>query len=83
MKKINVGITGMAGFVGSHLRDCLKTKENIEVLPFEDAIVKWYTLNSWTLKMTVEMDIILGEDRLELSEVEFTTEECSFPLRNP
>lgn len=34
---MKIGITGMAGFVGSHLRDFLKTKENIEVLPFEDA----------------------------------------------
>ena len=37
MPKINIGITGMAGFVGTHLRDFLKTKENVEVLPFEDA----------------------------------------------
>ena len=37
MKKLKVGITGLAGFVGSHLRDCLKAKENIEVLPFEDS----------------------------------------------
>jgi UDP-2-acetamido-2,6-beta-L-arabino-hexul-4-ose reductase len=34
---MKIGITGMAGFVGSHLRDFLKAKENIEVLPFEDA----------------------------------------------
>ena len=27
----------MIGFVGSHLRDCLKTKEDIELLPFEDS----------------------------------------------
>lgn len=33
---MKIGITGMVGFVGSHLRDLLKTKENIEVLPFED-----------------------------------------------
>jgi UDP-2-acetamido-2,6-beta-L-arabino-hexul-4-ose reductase len=36
MTKKKIGITGMAGFVGSHLRDHLNTKENIEVLPFED-----------------------------------------------
>ena len=37
MKKITVGITGMAGFVGSHLQNFFKTKDDIEVLPFEDA----------------------------------------------
>ncbi len=36
MTKKKIGITGMAGFVGSHLHDSLKTKEDIEVLPFED-----------------------------------------------
>jgi UDP-2-acetamido-2,6-beta-L-arabino-hexul-4-ose reductase len=36
-KKIKVGITGMAGFVGSHLRDNLKQHKDIEVLPFEDS----------------------------------------------
>ncbi len=33
---IRVGITGMAGFVGSHLRDRLSREKNIEILPFED-----------------------------------------------
>lgn len=32
-----VGITGMAGFVGSHLRDRLAREEQFEVLPFEDS----------------------------------------------
>lgn len=36
MDKLKVGITGMAGFVGSHLRDNLKPQKDIEVLPFED-----------------------------------------------
>ena len=36
MAKTVVGITGMAGFVGSHLRDRLSREEGIEVLPFED-----------------------------------------------
>jgi UDP-2-acetamido-2,6-beta-L-arabino-hexul-4-ose reductase len=40
MKKLRVGITGLVGFVGSHLRDFLNTKENIEVLPFEDDYYK-------------------------------------------
>ncbi|HPS55310.1 MAG TPA: NAD-dependent epimerase/dehydratase family protein [Sedimentisphaerales bacterium] len=34
---MKIGITGMAGFVGFHLRDFLRTKEGIEVLPFEDS----------------------------------------------
>jgi len=37
MDKIKVGITGMVGFVGSHLRDNLKQHKDIEVLPFEDS----------------------------------------------
>ncbi|MBI9015950.1 MAG: NAD-dependent epimerase/dehydratase family protein [Phycisphaerae bacterium] len=37
MAKITVGITGMAGFVGSHLRDRLAREDGIEVLPFEDS----------------------------------------------
>ncbi len=38
MDKINVGITGMIGFVGSHLRDRLLREENISVvMPFEDS----------------------------------------------
>ena len=37
MRKLTVGITGMSGFVGTHLRDKLKRHEDIEVLPFEDA----------------------------------------------
>lgn len=36
MKKVKVGITGMSGFMGSHLRDRLKREEDITVLPFED-----------------------------------------------
>lgn len=35
MKKI--GITGLAGFVGTHLRDRLSREKDIEVLPFEDS----------------------------------------------
>jgi UDP-2-acetamido-2,6-beta-L-arabino-hexul-4-ose reductase len=36
MDKLKVGITGMIGFVGSHLRDNLKAQKDFEVLPFED-----------------------------------------------
>lgn len=32
-----IGITGMAGFMGTHLRDRLAREKDIEVLPFEDA----------------------------------------------
>lgn len=35
MKKI--GITGLAGFVGTHLKDRLSREKDIEVLPFEDS----------------------------------------------
>ena len=38
MKKLTVGITGMAGFVGSHLRERLAREENITVPPFEDEV---------------------------------------------
>jgi len=38
MKDLTVGITGMAGFVGSHLRDRLAREENITVPPFEDEV---------------------------------------------
>ena len=31
-----VGITGQAGFMGSHLYNYLKNKEDIELIPFED-----------------------------------------------
>ena len=31
-----VGITGQAGFMGSHLYNYLKNKANIELIPFED-----------------------------------------------
>ena len=36
MGKLNVGITGMVGFMGSHLRDRLKQEEDIDVQDFED-----------------------------------------------
>ncbi|MFC1675821.1 NAD-dependent epimerase/dehydratase family protein [Planctomycetota bacterium] len=35
MGVINVGITGMAGFIGAHLRDRLSREENISVVAFE------------------------------------------------
>ncbi|MBI9017246.1 MAG: NAD-dependent epimerase/dehydratase family protein [Phycisphaerae bacterium] len=34
---MKIGITGLAGFVGSHLRDRLSREKDIEVLPFEDS----------------------------------------------
>ncbi len=34
---MKIGITGMAGFVGTHLRDRLAREEGVEVLPFEDS----------------------------------------------
>lgn len=36
MCKLNVGITGMIGFMGSHLRDRLKQEKDINVPNFED-----------------------------------------------
>lgn len=36
MIKTAVGVTGMSGFVGSHLRDRLSREDGIEVLPFEN-----------------------------------------------
>ena len=36
MAKKVVGITGMAGFVGTHLRNRLSREDDVEVLPFED-----------------------------------------------
>lgn len=35
MNEVTVGITGMAGFVGSHLRERLAREENVVVPPFE------------------------------------------------
>ncbi|HLB74343.1 MAG TPA: NAD-dependent epimerase/dehydratase family protein [Sedimentisphaerales bacterium] len=37
MNKLRVGITGMSGFIGSHLRDRLVREEGISVLAFEDS----------------------------------------------
>jgi UDP-2-acetamido-2,6-beta-L-arabino-hexul-4-ose reductase len=37
MGKIKIGITGVIGFVGSHLRDRLRREERFEVLPYEDS----------------------------------------------
>jgi len=37
MNKLNVGITGMIGFIGSHLRDRLLREENVSIVPFEDS----------------------------------------------
>lgn len=37
MAKLNVGITGITGFIGSHLRDRLLREENISIVPFEDS----------------------------------------------
>lgn len=37
MKKTKVGITGIDGFAGSHLRDRLMREENTEVVDFEDS----------------------------------------------
>lgn len=36
MTQRKIGITGMSGFVGTHLRDRLKREEDIKVLRFED-----------------------------------------------
>jgi len=35
--KIKIGITGQAGFVGTHLYNLLKTKSDVTAIPFEDA----------------------------------------------
>lgn len=35
MKNLTVGITGMAGFVGSHVRNRVDREENMTLLPFE------------------------------------------------
>lgn len=35
-EKIKVGITGQSGFVGTHLSNTLRLKENITLIPFED-----------------------------------------------
>jgi len=37
MSKTKIGITGIDGFVGSHLKDRLLREENVEVLDFEDS----------------------------------------------
>jgi UDP-2-acetamido-2,6-beta-L-arabino-hexul-4-ose reductase len=37
VSKKTIGITGMAGFVGSHLRDRLARDNNIELLPYDDS----------------------------------------------
>ena len=37
MKKKKIVITGLVGFMGSHLRDRLSREQDIEVPPFEDA----------------------------------------------
>ncbi|HUS96566.1 MAG TPA: NAD-dependent epimerase/dehydratase family protein, partial [Hyphomicrobiaceae bacterium] len=37
MAALNVGITGMIGFVGSHLRDRLLREEDVSIEPFEDS----------------------------------------------
>ena len=34
---IRIGITGQAGFIGTHLFNLLRTKPEIELIPFEDA----------------------------------------------
>jgi UDP-2-acetamido-2,6-beta-L-arabino-hexul-4-ose reductase len=36
VNKMKIGITGIDGFVGSHLKDRLLREENVEVLDFED-----------------------------------------------
>ena len=41
MKKVKVGITGKAGFIGTHLANYLRVKSNeIELVPFEDDYFK-------------------------------------------
>lgn len=37
MEKVKVGITGLCGFVGSHLRDRLLREASFAVLPYEDS----------------------------------------------
>lgn len=37
MEMLRVGITGLVGFIGSHLRDRLVRQQNIRIVPFEDA----------------------------------------------
>jgi len=37
MDKLKVGITGVDGFIGSHLRDRLTREEEISLVPFEDS----------------------------------------------
>ena len=37
MTKKRIGITGMSGFVGTHLRDRLTREQDIEILPYEDS----------------------------------------------
>lgn len=37
MKKLKIGITGVSGFVGSHLRDRLSREQTCTVLPYDDS----------------------------------------------
>lgn len=54
--KIKVGITGQAGFMGTHLYNYLNLKDDITLIPFEDS----YFDNSKTLKRFVsECDTIV------------------------
>lgn len=49
MNKTKIGITGIDGFVGSHLKDRLLREENVEVLAFEDSyFVEFEKLKSFT-----------------------------------
>jgi UDP-2-acetamido-2,6-beta-L-arabino-hexul-4-ose reductase len=51
-----IGITGMAGFVGTHLRDRLSREKDIEVLAFED---RFYEQPETFIEFAKNADVIV------------------------
>lgn len=54
--QIKVGITGQAGFIGTHLFNYLGLKQDIKRIPFEDA---FYNSQSALQKFVAECDVIV------------------------
>lgn len=53
---MRIGITGQAGFVGSHLSNYLKTKPSVEQVPFED---EYFTSEKKLCEFVQQCDVVV------------------------
>ena len=68
MERINIGITGSNGFIGSHLRNHISINDNFELVPFER---KYFNSSNSLIDFVSKCDVVVhlaGMNRAESDE---------------